>query len=339
MSLARYAAFRVLVMIPVVALMLTLTFLLTHVLPANPAVEAAGPYPTHAMIVQKEAELGLDKPILSQLGDYFDNLIHGNLGTSVVSGNSVSHDLFSRLPSTIELITLGLLLGTLLAVGIAVWSADRESGPPAIVARVYGGLGSSVPDFFLAVMLILVFYVVLSIAPAPLGQSNPRSPTVAKWSGAYLIDAIHAGNLSAVGAGMAHLVLPVVTLALAYSAPIYRVARAAIEDARRARYIDFLHLMGGSKRLMTRYVMENAAPPVLTIAGVLYGLMLGGAVIVETVFSWGGVGQYAVDSINNNDFFAIQGFVLVAGVFSVLVYLVVDLMHATLDPRVRRGVA
>ncbi len=337
MSLARYAAFRVAVIIPVIALMLTLTFLITHVLPANPAVEAAGPYPTHAMILEKEQQLGLNHSIIVQLGNYFGDLAQGKLGHSFVTGDSVASDLLDRVPSTLELITLGLLLGTVLAVGVAIWSADKERGPAAIVSRLYGGFGSSVPDFFLGVMLILIFYAVLNIAPAPLGQSSPRSESVAHWSGAYLIDAIHAGNLSAVGSALAHLVLPVVTLALAYSAPIYRVARAAIEDARRARYVDYLVLMGASRRLIWRSVLENAAPPALTIIGVLYGLMLGGAVIVETVFSWGGVGQYAVSSINNNDFFAIQGFVLVAGVFSVLIYLTVDLLHAALDPRVRRS--
>ena len=337
MSLARYAAFRIAVIVPVIVLMLTLTFLITHVLPANPAVEAAGPYPTHAMIVEKEHQLGLDHPVLVQLGNYFGDLLHGNLGHSFVTGDSITKDLLDRVPSTLELITLGLLLGTALAVGVAVWSADKERGPAAIVARLYGGFGSSVPDFFLGVMLILIFYAVLNIAPAPLGQSSPRSAPVPNWSGAYLIDAIHAGNLSAVGSALAHLVLPVVTLALAYSAPIYRVARAAIEDARRARYVDYLVLMGASRRLIWRSVLENAAPPALTIIGVLYGLMLGGAVIVETVFSWGGVGQYAVSSINNNDFFAIQGFVLVAGIFSVVIYLAVDLLHAALDPRVRRS--
>src|SRR5579863_9201122 len=121
--MARYAAFRVAVIIPVIALMLTLTFLITHVLPANPAVEAAGPYPTHAMIVAKEQQLGLNHPVLVQLGNYFSDLLHGNLGHSFVTGDSVAKDLLDRVPSTLELITLGLLLGTALAVGIAVWSA------------------------------------------------------------------------------------------------------------------------------------------------------------------------------------------------------------------------
>src|SRR5579862_9053868 len=120
--MARYAAFRVAVIIPVIALMLTLTFLITHVLPSNPAVEAAGPYPTHAMILEKERQLGLNHPVLVQLGNYFSALAHGDLGHSFVTGDSVAQDLLNRVPSTLELITLGLALGTILAVAVAVWS-------------------------------------------------------------------------------------------------------------------------------------------------------------------------------------------------------------------------
>lgn len=329
---------RLAVVVPVVLVLLTLTFLLTHVLPANPAVLAAGPNPTPALIAQKEHQLGLDRSVLSQLGTYFSDLAHGNLGDSLQTGNSVARDLGKRVPATLELITLGIVLGALLAIGMAVWTADRERGPVAVLGRVYGSLGSSVPDYFAGLLLILLFYVVLAVAPAPLGQAGPTAPAVPSRTGAYLLDAILAGNGSAIGTALAHLVLPVVTLALAYSAAIYRVARATIEDVRRARYVDYAILMGCSRRYVARRVLENAAPPVLTMTGVIYGLLLGGAVIVETVFSWGGAGQYAVDAITKNDFFAIQAFVLVAAIFSVLVYLAVDLVHAALDPRVRRAI-
>lgn len=335
MSLARYAALRMVIAIPVIVLLLTITFLITHVLPANPAALAAGPFPTAEAIAAKEAELGLDKPLPAQLAAYFGDLVQGDLGNSLVTGESVLSEIVDRLPATLELITLGMLLGALLGVGVAILSAERERGPFAFLARLYGGLGASVPDFFLGILLILGFYTALQIAPAPLGQAGPTAPEIPSPTNAYLLDAILAGNASAIGTALSHLALPVLTLALAYSAGIYRVARAAIEDARRARHVDYVILMGGSRKLMWRYVLETAAPPVLTVTGIIYGLLLGGAVIVETIFSWGGIGQYAVTAINNNDFLAIQGFVLVAGVFSILVYLAVDLLHAVVDPRVR----
>lgn len=337
MSLGRYTLVRLTVVIPVIIVMLALTFLLTHVLPANPAVLAAGPNPTAEQIATKEHELGLDKPLVSQLGTYFGDLAQGDLGESIQTGNSVSSDLAKRLPATLLLITLGIIVGAAAGIGMAIWTADREHGVLAGVGRVYGGVGSAVPDYFIGLLLILLFYVVLAIAPAPLGQAGPTAPEVPTRTGAYLFDALLAGNLQAAGIALSHLVLPVMTLALAYTAAIYRVARAAIEDARRAKYVDYALLMGCSERYVRRRVLENAAPPVLTMTGVIYGLLLGGAVIVETVFGWGGAGQYAIDAISKNDFFAIQAFVLVAAVFSVLIYLVVDLLHATLDPRVRRA--
>jgi ABC-type dipeptide/oligopeptide/nickel transport system permease component len=337
MSLARYLAFRLGLAVPVLLGILALTFLLTHVLPTNPAIQAAGPLATEQSILQKEQELGLDRPLARQFVDYFWDLARGDLGRSAFSGRPVARDLLDRLPSTLELITLGIIFAFVIGVGVAVLAADRDRGVRNLAARAYGTFGTAVPDFFLALVLILVFYTALEISPAPLGQAGPHSPEVPHWSGAYLIDAIADGNAGAVGAALAHLVLPVATLSLVYSAPIYRVARAAIEEGRRAPYVDYAVMMGGSRCFVWRAVIENSLPPVLTITGVIYGLLLGGAVVVETVFSWGGIGQYAVTAITQNDYFATQGFVLFAATFSVIVYLVVDLLHAALDPRVRRA--
>lgn len=335
MSLTRYAALRLAIVIPVILVMLALTFLLTHVLPADPAVMAAGPNATPETIAAKKAELGLDKPVAEQLAIYFGDLAQGKLGDSLVTGNSVASDLGKRVPATLLLITLGMALAFSIAIAMALWTADKERGPAATAGRVFGGVGNAMPDYFLALLMILVFYVILAVVPAPLGQAGPAGEAVDERTGAYLIDAILAGNPGAVGNALSHLVLPVATMGLAFSAAIYRVARAALEEARRAKYVDYATLIGCSPRYVTRRVIENAAPPVLTIAGVIYGLLLGGAVIVESIFSWNGAGQYAVTAINNNDFMAIQAFVLVAAVFSVFVYLVVDLLHAYLDPRVR----
>lgn len=337
MSLARYALFRLALGIPVLIGILALTFLLTHVLPTNPAVQAAGPLATKASILQKEHELGLDKPLATQFGDYYWSLARGDLGRSAFSGRPAINDLLDRLPSTLELITLGIIFAFVIGVGVAVLSADHDRGVRNVTARTYGTIGTAVPDFFLALVLILVFYTTLKIAPSPIGQAGTHAPEIPNWSGAYFIDAIRAGNASAVGEGLGHLVLPVATLAIVYSAPIYRVARAAIEESRRAPYVDYAVMMGASPRFVWRSVVENALPPVLTITGVIYGLLLGGAVLVETVFGWGGIGQYAVTAITQNDYFATQGFVLFAAIFSVVVYLTVDLLHAALDPRVRRS--
>lgn len=335
MSMSRYIAVRLAVVIPVLLLLLVLTFLLTHVLPTNPAVLAAGPDPTPKRIAEASRSFGLNRPILSQLLTYLGHLAHGDLGRSIQSNNPVIDDMGKRILPTLLLITLSVMFSFAIALSMAIWTAGRERGPVALAGRLFGGFGSAMPDYFLGIVLILIFYVALSVAPSPLGQAGATGSNVPSVTGAYLIDAIIAGNLGAVGSALGHLVLPVATLSLATTAAIYRVAKSAIEDANRARYVDYAALMGCSSSYIRKRVLQNAAPPVLTMTGVIYGLLLGGAVIVETVFAWGGVGQYAVTAITSNDFNATQGFVLVAAVFSVLVYLAVDIVHALLDPRVR----
>jgi ABC-type dipeptide/oligopeptide/nickel transport system permease component len=334
-SMLRYAAMRLVIVIPVIFVMLVLTFLLTHVLPSNPAVLASGPNATAAQVAAKEHQLGLDRPLPAQLATYLGQLAQGNLGRSIRTNNSVVSDLSHRIPATLLLISVSLFFGFILAIGMALWTADREKGPAAHAGRLFGNVGSAMPDYFIGILLILILYVWLAVVPAPLGQAGAGGSNVPSRTGSYLIDATLAGNGGAIWSAIKHMILPVLTLSLACSPSLYRVARASIEDARRAKFVDYAMLMGCSPKLVRRRVIRNAAPPILTLTGVIYGLLLGGAVIVETIFAWGGAGQYAVDAIANNDFNAVQGFVLVAGVFSVFVYLLVDLLHAALDPRVR----
>ena len=192
--MTRYAAVRLAIVIPVIVLMLVLTFVLTHVLPGDPAVLAAGPNATAEQVAAKRHQLGLDQPIVKQLGTYLGDLARGDLGSSLQSNQSVAQELLNRVPATLVLITLGQLIGFLLAVAMAIWTADRERGPVAAVGRFYGSVGNAMPDYFLAVLLVLVFYVVLEVLPAPLGQSSPTDPVIANHTGSYLLDAIIAGN-------------------------------------------------------------------------------------------------------------------------------------------------
>jgi ABC-type dipeptide/oligopeptide/nickel transport system permease component len=333
--LIRYIAFRLALVAPVLLAILAVTFVVTHVLPGDPAVRAAGPYATAADVRIWREKLGLDKPIGVQLLTYLRDLVHGDLGTSNFTGRSVAADLAARLPSTLELITLSTFLACIFGVGLAIMSTARRGGVGDYLARFYGALGTAVPDYVIVLVLILVFYSIVRLLPAPIGQAGPTAPAVPHVSGAYFIDAVLAGNFAAMGDAVRHLILPVATKTFVAAAPVYRVARAAIEEARRGQYVDYALLMGGSRRLILRYTLENAFPPVLTIIGTIYSVLLGSAVIVETVVGWGGIGQYGVQAVQNNDYFAIQGFVLMAALFSVAVFLIVDLCHAALDPRVR----
>jgi peptide/nickel transport system permease protein len=333
--LARYIIFRLALAIPAVGAILVVTFVVTHVLPGDPAIRAAGPYATKAAIHYWQVKLGLTKSLGAQLMIYLGQLARGDLGTSNVTGSAVATDLLARLPATLELITLATAVAFVVGVGLAVISAERDRGVWNHLARVHGALGTAVPDYVIVFVLIALFYSTVHLLPVPIGQSGASSPAVPAVTGAYFLDAILAGNLTAIGDGAAHLVLPVSALAFVASAPIGRVARAAIEDARRGVYVDYAVMMSGSTRLVRRYVLENALPPVLTITGLIYSLLIGSDVIIETVVGWGGIGQYGVAAVMNNDYFAIQGFVLIAALFSLGVFLIVDIAHAVLDPRVR----
>ncbi|MEV0593493.1 ABC transporter permease [Nonomuraea cavernae] len=330
--MVRYATVRLITIVPVTLALMILTFIVTQLLPTNPAVVAAGPLATPEQVAQMEARLGLDKSIPEQLVAFLGRLFTGDLGQSIGTGNAVIEDLVRRLPSTMVLTTSGVLVGFVLAIGLAVVTANRERGVLASVGKTFGGLGSSVPDFVVGPILILLFYVAIPVFPVPIGQGGSGADVPAV-TGAALLDAVIAGNGGAIVDALTHLALPSLTLALCYAAPIYRVAVSSIEEISRRRFVDYVILNGGSNKLRWRYVLENAFPPILTMSGLVYGLLIGGAVVVEAIFSWGGIGEYAVESITGNDFFAIQGFVMVTAVLSMLIYLSVDLIHAWLDPR------
>lgn len=334
MSFARYAVSRVGLAVPVLIGILAFAFFLTHVLPTNPALEVAGVGADKATVKRIEHQIGTDRPLATQLYDYYAKLLHGDLGHSLQSQATVSSEILHRLPSTLELITCAIPIAGLLALGMALFSADR-TGIRDYIARLFGTIGTAVPDYLFALALILVFFATLKWAPAPLGQAGGDAPTIPRPTGAYLLDAALAGNGTAIWVGLVHLILPVAALSMHFAAPIYRVARTTLEDAIRGPFVEYAVMMGGSKSFVWRAVIKNAIPPVLTIAGIIYSQLLGGAVLVEVVFGWGGLGQYGVQAILYNDYFAIQGFVLTVAVFSVLVYLAVDLTHAALDPRVR----
>lgn len=337
MSLLRYALFRLALAVPVLLAILAVTFVITHALPADPAVQAAGPLATAADVAAKRHELGLDQSLGWQFLHYFGNVLSGDLGRSAFTSRPAIDEIAERLMPTLTLITAASFFAVVIGLGVALLSADRRRGPRDWLARTFGTVGTAIPDFFLGLLFIFALYVEWHVFPEPVGQAGTLAPDIPAHTHSYFIDAIIAWNGEAVWQSFQHAVLPVATLAIIYAAPIYRVARAAIEETRRAAYVDYATMMGGSSRLVWRYAIENAIPPILTITGIVYGVLLGGALLVENVFSWGGIGQYAVEAVKKSDYFPIQDFVLVAAVFSVLVYIVVDLLHASLDPRVRKA--
>lgn len=198
---------------------------------------------------------------------------------------------------------------------------------------MYSLAAGSLPDFWLALVLIYVFYTLLGVAPAPLGRLDLAIVPPPHVTGMYTIDSLLAGAWATFKASASHLLLPVLALGLINAGPIFKMTQSTVEKMLQADFSRYEVLCGLPHRLVLRHALRNALPSILTIISVLYGFLIGGAVLIEIVFSWGGAGQYAVQGVLNSDLYPVLGFVLFSAIFSLFVYLVVDLIYFAIDPR------
>jgi peptide/nickel transport system permease protein len=328
-----YSARRILVLVPQALGVVTVTFILVRLLPGNPVDLAAGAFATPGHLAQLKQQFGLEKSFIDQYWIFLEQLLHGNLGVSFYTGNSVTSDLSSRFPATLELISCSLVLALLVGVAAGMLLAIRPGGWPDRAAFTYGLFAGALPDFWWGIMLLFVFFVKLHLFPAPLGQLDLTVAPPTGITGMYVVDGLLTGDWAAVSSALAHLALPVFTLAFISCGPIMKMTRQTMEDVLASDYVRYARGMGIKRIVIARRALRNALPPVVNLTGSVYGYLIGGAVLIETVFSWGGMGQYAVQSITNSDYPATQGVVLFASVFSLLVYLLVDLVHLAIDPR------
>ena len=339
MTFARVSGRRLALLVPQMLIISLITFSFMRLLPGDPALQLVGPAASEDAIAAVRHRLGLDEPFWTQYGHYLRDAVHGDLGTSITTGNGVMADLLKRTPATLELITITLLLVIVLAIPAGVYLAR----PGATwfgrllnrAANFYGLLAGALPDFWLGLVLVFVFFFKFDVAPAPLGRIGADVPRPPHHTGFLTIDSVIAGDWRALGSVLGHLVLPVVTLVFVYSPVVLKMARSTVGEVLDAPYVRFAHALGIPRRRLLAGTALNTVGPVVTILAVVYGYLLGGAVLVETVFSWGGVGQYAAQALVRADFEAIQGFVLVAVAFNLFVYLFADIVQAIADPRIR----
>ena len=338
MRIFRYILFRLLILIPLLLGIFTVVFLIIHVLPGDPVHLIAGTMASKDTIKSITERLNLDKPLAVQYWIYLKGLLYLDLGKSWFTGNPVMVDIKLRFPATLELITLSLLVTICVSIPIGILVSMQPRG---VLGRFgsrlgfyYGMLAGSLPDFWFGLIFIYIFYYKLRVFPAPLGRISPEIGPPIQISGMYVLDSLLTGNWAALGSSLYYLALPVGTLSLVYSPMLVKVAYSAMNANREGGFVRFAQACGLSRFRTMSYALKNSLPPVITIVAIIYGYLLGGAVLVESIFSWTGIGQYAVQSIVYMDFSAIQGFVLVAAVFSVLVYLVVDILYLIVDPRI-----
>lgn len=327
---------RRLLLLPFQALgVVTIVFVLVHLLPGDPAALIAGPQATAAQIARIRADLGLTQPLPVQYVRYVTRLAHGDLGTSWYTSNPVTTDIAQRAPATLELITLSLIGIVCLGLAIAGVIALAPRGILGRIVGAYGFVAGALPDFWFGLALIFLVYAEARVGPPPTGQlsSHYAVPTA---TGVATIDALLAGDLGAFGDAVQHLVLPVVTLVFIYMGPVVRITGAAAVRSLHSEFIRFAEGWGIAPWRRIFYALRHVMATFVVAVASAYGYLLGGAVLVETVFSWGGFGQYAVQSVTHSDYAAIEGFVIVAGVFTVLVYTAADVLQMALDPRTRR---
>lgn len=335
MRLARYTLRRLLLLVPVLIGVSVVTFVLIRVLPGDPVRTLLPQTATEADVEAARERFGLDDPIPVQYAIYMKNVLQGDFGNSFQTGRSVQDELASRIGPTFELVSLALLLALVVGIVLGLLSALRAGGLTDQAVRIGALAGNAVSEFWLGLLLIFVFYYQLGLAPAPNGRVDSETGLEA-ITHVDLLDAILTANLPALWSVLAHLALPVLTLAIVSSAPILRGVRASAlavlaSDAYRCTVA---HGLPERVRVM-RYVLRESVVGLPTLAALIYGYLLGGAVLVEYVFSWQGFGQWALHGMLFRDYPIIQAFVLISASFYVLVFLVADVVQAVLDPRVR----
>ena len=305
---------RVLATIPVMGVVALTVFALLHLTPGDPAAIIAGDYAAPQDIAKIRSALGLDKPLLTQVGVWLGNVVRGDLGTSIYSGLPVTTLIAQRVGPTIALTLFAMVFSVAVAVPLGVWAAWRQGSWIDRLIMLLSVSGFSMPVFWLGFLLVWVFAIQLSVLPVQGYQPMAAGP----WQ------------------FLRHLILPALTLSLVYMALIARMTRASMLGVLKEDYVRTAFAKGlAPQRVLLGHALKAASLPVVTIIGVGFALLIGGAVVTESVFAVPGIGRLTVDAIVRRDYPVIQGVVLIISGVYVLLNLVIDLLYVALDPRIR----
>lgn len=313
-----------------------ITFLIGRVMPVDPVIAAVGDNAPEDVVVRVRTEMGLDQPLPVQFLHYLGQLVHGDLGMSVLTKNPVAQDIARFFPATFELATAALILAAVIGIPLGVWAAVRQGTLTDQTIRVVCLAGHSVPVFMLSLISLLVFYSALDIAPGPGRQDIIYDGMIEPVTGLLSIDTLLAGDLGAFWDALAHMAQPVVILAYFSMAYIARMTRAFMIDALKGEFVITARAKGLS---LATVIWGHAFPTVsvqlVTVLALTYAGLLEGAVVTETVFSWPGIGQYLTTSLMNADMNPVIGTTLLIGIIYVGLNLLADLLYRLLDPRVK----
>jgi peptide/nickel transport system permease protein len=307
---------RVALSVPMIVGVALVTFFAVRLVPGDPVHAYLGEDYDPKVAAELRAQLGLDRPLGAQFASWIGGLLHGDLGTSFRTHQAVTAELAGRLPATLELAVAALIVSLLIAIPVGVAAGRRPRGVLDVVARTLSVAGLSLPSFVIAVLGILVFAVWLRVLPSG-GIGLPGSD---------------------LGTQLRYLALPAICLGIEISAITMRMTRSSVLEVSGLDYVRTAVAKGVSRsRITTRHILRNALVPVVTTVGIQVGALLGGALVIEKVFSWPGLGSLLVNSIQQRDYPLIQGVVMLLALLFVVASLVTDLLYIVLDPRLRRG--
>jgi len=322
---------RLIWVVPTLLGLLAIVFTVSHIIPADPAATLAGENATKAQIEAIRKQYGFDQPLPVQFLRYVQKVATGDLGISLYTQRPISEDLITRVPATLELAVVTILVAAGLGVPLGVIAAVRRNSLLDHALRIFTVSGLAIASFWLAILFQLLFAMKLGLTPLQ-GRVSGWGPS--HVTGFFLIDAVINGDWRVLGNVAAHLVLPVLTLSFPAMATIVRFTRAGVLDAINSNYVLYEQAMGLPRRVIIwKYVLRNALIGTVTQIGLIFGILLAGAVVVESVFDWPGLGLYAVNAILRSDYNAIMGFTLITGAVFILVNLIVDIVHGLIDPR------
>lgn len=326
---------RLAALIPMLLGITGILFVLTHLLPADPAYIALGPDASGDQVAAYRREFQLDEPLWRQYLAYVGNVARGDLGRSIISRKPVSSDLRAYLPATLELALTSIIMSTLVAIPLGVVGAINRGRLLDRLAQVVSLFAISMPVFWFGVLLQIIFYAKLGWLPSA-DRLDPGLPPPTTITGMYTLDSLLTGRPSTFLNALTHLILPAIALSSINLAVLSRITRSSMLDVLSESYVVTARAKGLAERVVIyRHALRNALVPIITVAGMRFGDLMAGAILTETIFAWPGIGRYAVLSISNIDYPALIGFAMVVTLGYFLVNLVVDVVYALIDPRVR----
>ncbi len=335
-SLKRYALTRLALVLPMVLILLTLVFLLMRVAPGDPISAALGGHVPRQVIDQIKGELGFDKPLYAQYGDYLWDILRGDFGTTITDRRPIADIIAVNGAATLELSLAAMVVAVTVGVLLGLLTGRFRDTPVDVGGRLFGIVVYATPVFFLGLLAQLFFGSYLGLLPTSDRASPITQATLPTHTNLLTVDALIEGDWSALADVVRHLVLPALTLGLVIAGVFIRLIRVNVIRTLKDDYVEAARARGISERAVVwHHAFRNALVPVVTVVGLQLALLLSGAVLTETTFNWPGIGHTLIVYLQNRDYTAVQGIIVVFALVVVAVSLVIDFVNAFIDPRVR----